>query len=59
VFNIFKKNPVEKLEKEYALKLKEAADAQRSGDIGLYSELTQQAESIINRIDKLKEDLET
>ena len=54
MFNLFKKDPVEKLNQEYAKILEQAMNAQRNGNIELYSELSQKAEEIGKKIDELK-----
>ena len=56
MFKLFQANPVRKLEKEYARKLKEALDAQRSGKMPLFATLTAEAEEIGQRLDALKQD---
>ncbi len=54
MFKLFRSDPLEKLEKQYARKLEEARDAQRSGKIPLYANLTAEAEAIADRIDDLR-----
>ena len=54
MFNLFKTDPLPKLEKEYARKLEEALNAQRGGKIPLFAQLTAEAEAIGERIDELK-----
>lgn len=54
MFNLFKKDPVVALKKQYAKKLEEALQFQRSGDIKTYSMLTQEAEKILLEIDQLE-----
>ncbi len=54
MFNLFKTDPLPKLEKEYARKLEEARNAQRGGKIPLFAQLTAEAEAIGERIDELK-----
>ena len=54
MFGIFKSDPVVKLEKQYHGILKKAMEAQRSGNIRLYSELSEQAESLLEQINDLK-----
>lgn len=56
MFNLFKKDPVAKLKKQYDSKLEEALQYQRNGDIKNYSMLTQEAEKILAKIDTLEED---
>ena len=55
MFGLFKSDPAKKLEKQYYDLLEKAMHAQRSGDIRLYSELTEQAEALNTRIQSLKE----
>ncbi len=55
MFNLFRSSPLEKLEKQYALKLKEARDAQRSGKIPQYATLMAEAEALADRIDELRQ----
>lgn len=45
MFGLFKKDPKKQLDKEYRALLERAMQAQRSGDIRGYSELTEQAEA--------------
>lgn len=54
MFNLFKKSPSKKLEKQYNKLLEQARDAQRSGDIKLYAELSAQAEEVWKRIEQVK-----
>jgi molybdenum-dependent DNA-binding transcriptional regulator ModE len=54
MFGIFKRDPVKKLEEEYARKLTEAVEAQRNGKIERYAELTVESEEILKRIEELK-----
>ena len=54
MFGWLKSDPIENLEKQYKAKLKEAMETQRNGNIRRYSELTQEAESILESIDALK-----
>ena len=54
MFNLFKKDPIKKLEKDYAKLLEDALAAQRKGDIDLYSQLSFEAEEIGKKIDELK-----
>lgn len=59
MFGLFKKDPIKKLETEYADRLSKAVSAQRNGNIALYSRLSFEANEILKRIDELrgKEDL--
>ena len=54
MFKLFKSDPIQRLEKEYARKLEEARDAQRAGKIPLFATLTAGAEEIGQRLDALK-----
>ena len=54
MFNLFKKDPIKELKKQYAKKLEEALQFQRNGDIKTYSILTQEAEKILAEIDQLE-----
>ena len=55
MFNLFSKDPKKKLQKQYEEKLLEAQTAQRSGDIQKFSELSAEAEKILEEINKVKE----
>lgn len=55
MFNLFKKDPVKKLEKEYAAKLEQGRDLQRKGDIVGYSRLAAEADDILKQIEALEE----
>lgn len=52
MFGIFKRDPVKALEKEYLLKLQQARDLQRKGDIVSYSRLATEAEALLKKIEK-------
>lgn len=54
MFSFLKSDPIKKLEKEYGDLLEKAMQAQRGGDIRLYSELTQKAEVVKAKMDELK-----
>lgn len=54
MFSIFKRDPIKKLNKLYENKLEEAMQAQRKGDIKLYSFITYEAEQIKERIIELE-----
>ncbi len=55
MFKLFQTNPTKKLEKQYALKLEEARDAQRAGKIPLFATLTAEAEEIGRQLDAAKQ----
>jgi hypothetical protein len=44
MFSIFKLNPIKKLQKLHSIKLEQAMQAQRKGDIRNYASLTCEAE---------------
>ncbi|ABM03699.1 conserved hypothetical protein [Psychromonas ingrahamii 37] len=50
MFSIFKSDPKKKLNKLLSIKLEEAMQAQRKGDIKKYSELSAEAEKIDKQI---------
>lgn len=54
MFSLFNKNPKEKLQKKYQEVLELAMQAQRKGDIRLYSELSDKADVIAKQLDALK-----
>ncbi|TYL49007.1 DUF6435 family protein [Marinomonas sp. IMCC 4694] len=54
MFSFLKSDPIKKLDKEYGELLEKAMQAQRGGDIRLYSELTEQAESVKVKLDEMK-----
>jgi hypothetical protein len=56
MFGMFKRNPVAKLEAQYAKKLQEARDKQRYGDVVASSRLTAEAMNILSEIEKLESD---
>ena len=54
MFSFLKSDPLKKLNKEYGELLEKAMQAQRGGDIRLYSELTEQAEAVKVKLDDMK-----
>ena len=54
MFKLFKRDPLKKLETQYARKLEEARDAQRGGKIPLYATLIAESEAIAEQIDDLR-----
>jgi hypothetical protein len=54
MFSIFKTNPTKKLNKLLDSKLEQAMQAQRSGDIKYYAELTVEADKIQKQILAIK-----
>lgn len=53
MFSFLKADPKKKLNKEYGELLEKAMQAQRGGDIRLYSELTEKAEAVKAKMDAL------
>lgn len=54
MFGLFKKDPIKKLQEDYAKKLSEAVEAQRNGKIELYANLTVESEEILKKIEELE-----
>ena len=54
MFGLFKKDPAVKLEKEYKSKLTEAMNAQRNGNIEEYARLSSEADSLLQKLNKIK-----
>jgi len=54
MFNLFKKDPVKVLDKQYRQLLEEAQQLQRSGDIKGYALKTQEAEDVLKQIETLE-----
>lgn len=54
MFNLFRKDPLKKLEKEYAVKLEQGRDLQRKGDIVGFSRLAAEADDILKQIEALE-----
>ncbi|HBC48313.1 MAG TPA: hypothetical protein DCZ18_01505, partial [Gammaproteobacteria bacterium] len=53
MFGLFKSDPKKKLDQQYKALLEQAMQAQRSGDIRKYSELTELAEAKKRELDQL------
>ena len=54
MFGMFIRSPLKIWEKEHGLLVTRAFNAQRNGDIRLYSTLTAEAEALREKIDNLK-----
>jgi len=54
MFGLFKKDPTKKLEKEYEKLMERARDVQRSGDLKAYAVLIEESETILTKIDAIK-----
>ncbi len=55
MFGLFKKNPIKKLETQYAEIMEKAMNIQRSGDLKHYAKLIEESEGILDQIKALKE----
>jgi len=53
MFGLFNNSPLKKLRKEHEILATRAFQAQRNGDIRLYSTLTAEAETLKKQIDEL------
>ena len=58
MFGLFKKSPLKKWEKEREILVTRAFQAQRNGNIRLYSSLTSDAEKLREKIENLKKSSE-
>jgi hypothetical protein len=58
VFGLFKKSPLKKWEKEREILVTRAFQAQRNGNIRLYSSLTSDAEKLREKIEDMKKSSE-
>tara|TARA_R110002049_G_scaffold232354_7_gene404935 strand:+ start:3927 stop:4112 length:186 start_codon:yes stop_codon:yes gene_type:complete len=54
MFGLFKKSPLKHLQKDYDALLTKAFQAQRDGNIRLYSELTAESEELRLKIEGLR-----
>lgn len=54
MFSFLKKDPSEKLQKQYNEKLEAAMSAQRNGDMRLYAELSAEADELYKSLQELK-----
>ena len=50
MFDLFKKDPIKKLEEKYRIIMEQAINAQRNGDIEKYSRLSYEADQIDKKI---------
>ncbi len=57
MFGLFKSDPLKKMRKDYDKILNEAMQAQRAGNIRLYSERISTADSIYQKIRALEADI--
>jgi hypothetical protein len=53
MFAFIKSDPTKKLKKRHSLLLEQAMQAQRKGDIRIYSQLTAEAEKVLDEIKNL------
>jgi hypothetical protein len=56
VFGLFKRSPLKAWQKEHETLVYKAFQAQRNGDIRLYSTLTSESEKLREKIEALKEE---
>jgi predicted transcriptional regulator len=56
MFGLFKANPSKKLRKQYDSLLEKGMQAQRKGDIRLYAELTNEAETLWQQIEAIEKE---
>lgn len=54
MFNLFKKDPLKKLISQHDQLTEKAFQAQRNGNIKLYSELSFDAQELLKKIEELK-----
>jgi len=54
MFGFFKKNSLKKLEQKYSNMMTKAIEAQRNGNIRLYSEISFEADKILKKIESQK-----
>ena len=54
MFNLFNKDPVRRLQKQYHDTLKQAMDAQRNGNIRSYANLSEEADKLLKSIEQLR-----
>jgi len=54
MFGLFKKDPTKKLEKEYEQLMEKARNVQRSGDLRAYAVLIEESETILSKIEAIK-----
>ena len=55
MFKLFRKDPLQKLNKEYARCLEQARDLQRNGDIKGFATMSAQAEGLLQQIDEIEQ----
>lgn len=54
MLSFFRRDPIKKIEREYAAMLERARDAQRAGDIKLFAQLSGQADDLAQRLEELR-----
>jgi len=54
MFNLFRRDPIQKLKKDYARCLEQARDLQRNGDIKGFAAKSAEAEELLLQIDELE-----
>jgi hypothetical protein len=58
MFGFLKSDPIKKLEKKYSQLMEKAVEAQRNGNIELYSKLSFESEEVLKEIEILQKDKE-
>jgi hypothetical protein len=58
MFGFLKSDPIKKLEKKYSQLMAKAVEAQRNGNIELYSKLSFESEEVLKEIETLQKDKE-
>ncbi len=54
MFGLFKKNPIKKLEANYKKIMEEAMHIQRSGDLKAYAKKIEEANKVMDEIERLR-----
>lgn len=58
MFNLFKKDPLKQLEKQYYAMLEKARDIQRSGDIKAYAKIMVESEELWAKMENMRQENE-
>ncbi len=57
MFGLFKKDPLKKLQAEYARRLEKARDLQRKGDIKGFAEASSEADQLCQQLEAMEKNL--
>lgn len=57
MFGLFKKDPLKKLQTEYARRLEQARDLQRKGDIKGFADASAEAYELLQQLEAMEKDL--